>query len=692
MSWTWSILAVTALFACGHRAPKAANDPAPEVRAPVHLPAQTGPAESPAARNASTDSWTRELIDPSVHPSFVRAETDGGQLAVLVAGNGSGLGVLSFAQGALSARAIEVPGPVFTAAWQSRELPWVVYENNNGELAARSGFSGPGELLGVKNGLVLATDINIAPSGKLGACLVFTKQGSSEGPLVFVTRAGQGNPSWRSEELPVVASQCAIVATADSVYILSSGPGGVVLSSKRENAAWRHEQWSADGGAVAATRGLTGTIAVGYATASKVELKKYKHETWQPVSAPSSAGWHESLALALSSRDEVHAAFDTRVDADTRIEYWKEGDAAVSTVAQGKTHSLAVALDASGEPHLLYASDAGYQLIHAHRSAPSGTPVTGIQIDPELVLQACAMVATWELGESPPSTFARGWAERWCRHAVRQLPGISALRDRCEAGNANACVVGGLIATSAKSLTTSEVTPCLRGNCRTTFQVTALALNHAEHGSDETLASKLLARGCDLGEKVACVQLAQLGRQQGRSPVELLSKACNADLPIACATLVATDASKLSPDLFKQARARLTRMCDKSDRPESCNALAFLEERGLGGNKQLRQAEDHHRRACELGSGLSCARLLVGPFARRPPPPKLGAEQLEEVLTARCETRDEAACLALTTAFEIGWGVKRDRAQARKVLEDACDDSVEAACRRIGRKAPKTGL
>src|SRR5690606_10227927 len=119
-------------------------------------------------------------------------------------------------------------------------------------------------------------------------------------------------------------------------------------------------------------------------------------------------------------------------------------------------------------------------------------------------------------------------------------------------------------------------------------------------------------------------------------------------------------------------RSKFAALCPKSSAPTACNALAYIEEIGLKGKPNMAAALKHHLRACALGSASSCIRLLTRRSGRPRAPRGIDPEVLEERISFRCENaRDEAACLALATAFEIGWGVPRGRDRARDILEHA---------------------
>jgi TPR repeat protein len=109
-----------------------------------------------------------------------------------------------------------------------------------------------------------------------------------------------------------------------------------------------------------------------------------------------------------------------------------------------------------------------------------------------------------------------------------------------------------------------------------------------------------------------------------------------------------------------------------------------MKELGLGGRASHHEALAHRQRACVLGSGTSCARI-VGPK----PPKDLEGEKFAELLADRCSKHTEEACLTLAGAYSRGWLLVRDFDKARQVLTNACDDGVEGACKRLGRRPPR---
>lgn len=644
--------------------------------------------------NHNIESWIRELVDPSVFEAPLRLHVGGDRIAVLAQGDGNGFGALSLEGGKWNAQEVTVGGIVLSATWQAPNIPWTLFEAEGG-VAVRHGFDGSDEQ--VVAGLpslpanLLPHDIAVDPGGIPHVCLsVEGADGAKD--FVYATRTGSRRSPWRVERLPLAIAECRIIATEDAVHILTLGPHGINVFSRMKGGSWRIDQWSASQGPIAAARGPSGAVALAYSDDSKLAVKKFVAGRWASVALPTTgAGSIRAVALAVSSGDQIHVALASEQGLVTSVFYAMEGDASAEVITTDSAGEIGLQLDGSDAPHIVYTTTHVHQLVHARRRLANDPHLQRgtISISLENVLDACATVISAATGEQR-SAFARGYADRWCnKDFVRSLLDVNALGARCDGGDANACVVGGIIATKTATLVSLDLAPCLEGDlCRNSVSGESLLLDGVEHGGDEALATKMLTHGCELGVGAACLQVANTQRHQGGDSTESFAKACHAGLAVGCAALLDTDAAKIQAPVALQARAALTGLCKRTTRPDACNALGYMEERGIGGKKQRRAALDHYQRSCQLGSVLSCARLLVGPFGKQRAPAGIDAATFEEMLSGRCDLLDETACLALARAFDMGWVVARDRERARSVLVEACEEGIAAACKRIGRITP----
>jgi TPR repeat protein len=72
---------------------------------------------------------------------------------------------------------------------------------------------------------------------------------------------------------------------------------------------------------------------------------------------------------------------------------------------------------------------------------------------------------------------------------------------------------------------------------------------------------------------------------------------------------------------------------------------------------------------------------------RRNPDPALLPDAAEQI-SAWCQTGDAASCSTLGVMYELGLGVRADRARAARLYRHACSDGNARACDNLGGLAP----
>lgn len=291
-----------------------------------------------------------------------------------------------------------------------------------------------------------------------------------------------------------------------------------------------------------------------------------------------------------------------------------------------------------------------------------------------------------------------------------ELPNLPALAApgatdaRCTAGDADACLLLGVARAPKGALyaMTHELRglPCPAKSIRCyTRHIGKRPVKLGDAwGDDAAGAAKALERACMAHRAGACIARWQIARHLAEADAKawLLVGCLYLDASLACAPAIVEGELLDDPDgaLAGRIRTKLGERCiDTQDarRAVACNALAFLEERAVGGAAAPAHAVGAHLTACGLGSSASCTHLLLADGPRPPPPPELTGERLEALLRGRCDPKQHASsdpCLALAAALETGWVVNRDPKAAKVILNEVCDGGRAEACVKIGRKTP----
>lgn len=653
--------------------------------------------------SSQQDGWFREVVDPAVRSRPVSMSVRDGLISIAVTPERSRERATTFVSDGKrwEERVLHEGAPILASTWDAKAVPWLLLDANQG-IAVKRGPDGAAEVL--TSGHVFAHDIAAGPDGVPHVCLSLDKEESAK-EFVYATRSKSktGPSGWQQERIPMAIGACRIVATEDDIHIIVTNAMGVSAWSKIDGGSWKTEKLSSDPlASIAATRTPSGLGVVAFSENQSVQLMKFSNElgTRSEIALGLPSGSVRALALTIDRSDVVHVAFRVgHGTADGEVMYASERAPAAMLVARDQTERIALQLDDTNAPHLAYVAtwpdERNLHLIHARirtpaeRDLPSGT----YHQDESTLLQSCATLVTGQIGEAHGHREHQR-ADRWCGpNANPSWPTKERLGSLCVAGDINACLLEGTRAGKLKVLLSAELARdvCATGKqkdrCFASFKNKEPLAGWLDRGSDDSSAMKRFEKACALGSKAACMLFAFDGSNTRDARIDLFASACGPEFPIACAALLIEVNEK--PDSAKAVlppvRSSLTKACTSSEKPEACNALAYMEEAGLGGAVRVADAVRHHVRACDLGSVLSCVRLLTGPFGRQRPPRKLDPEKFEDHLSNRCSARDEVACIALATAFETGWGVERDRNKARAVLDEACQEGLAGACKRAKR-------
>jgi uncharacterized protein len=224
---------------------------------------------------------------------------------------------------------------------------------------------------------------------------------------------------------------------------------------------------------------------------------------------------------------------------------------------------------------------------------------------------------------------------------------------------------------------------CNAGSARACADLGALQRASLEGAGDSTSRVALWQKACDLGN-VGCGELASAylaGDGVQRDPakaVDILEKACNADVAVACWNLAALNDRG---EAISQNRPRAALLAAKAcvlGEVEGCSAAPQLIEAGVGVAAEAVALTAALARACEGGEAQGCYELgLAHGLGLGVTKDLVKASRLHETA---CKGERLVACSALGKAHLIGEGVPQDAVKARTVLAKACSGGKQGAC------------
>lgn len=314
------------------------------------------------------------------------------------------------------------------------------------------------------------------------------------------------------------------------------------------------------------------------------------------------------------------------------------------------------------------------------RIASKGECLTRARYAEELGL-ACAKL---ELGleARPPEDAAR----RACDELAGMVSDAEpAWTKACDKGDAVACLLLGGARQgyrTASSRVELWIARC-KGNDCNGVRRSAERLGFPGSKTDPAFARTALERACTAGSGPGCIEVAQRGSNKTFYRDICVangdSSACSeAGYQIGVVGRVA------DPELFAAIEGALARSC-ASGSGLSCNNLGFFVERKLAGDRSPSGAATRYREACERGTWLGCANLVMAsirtPTLPRSPALAAATTKLEGACdVAREDTHH--ACLALGFALQKGFGKKADPRRGTKLQQDLCAAGFPDACGR----------
>jgi TPR repeat protein len=276
------------------------------------------------------------------------------------------------------------------------------------------------------------------------------------------------------------------------------------------------------------------------------------------------------------------------------------------------------------------------------------------------------------------------------RRACDELAGMLADAEpgwtkACDRGDPAACLLLGGARQgyrTASSRIELWVARCPSNDCNGVRR-SAERLGFAGTKSDPAVAKRSFERACKENSFAACAELAQ-----GGAPKGFYRDLCLASGdPAAC-----TEAGYQLGIVGRVADAELASAIDASLAKScaggsglACNNLGFFIERKLVGDRTPRGAAQRYREACDRGTALGCANLVLASVRTPALPRGPGFEAAAKVLEAACDVAREErhqACFAFGYALQRGLGRKADPRRGQKLHQELCTAGFPDACGR----------
>lgn len=617
------------------------------------------------AASAAPSPWIQEIVDYDQYPDTGIALVATAEGPAIFASPGSIPTSELLVRGPEGWRGTQLGGNGGRAIALANGEPWyVMYEGRDSTLVLRHGNTAS-EVIAKD---VLEDDrvaLAIDAAGVPHVCIAGEQANRNNKPAGLTLRyATRGKRGWIIEPIKAQGHGCTIAV----------GDGGIAVGTNdgvalRANGTW---QVTSLGGHTRVASSLGKIVAVTAKGTSLLVTREGKTS----VLADKLGTWRH--AIVIDAQGRVHVAVEAKTNSVSSIHYVVEGTPGAQLVAAADAEvGIAIAIDAGGQPVIAYGSQQQQTLNQTLRYARKRTAADTRDVVEDVgpMVGGCGDLVSDELANV---TRENARANRLCA-AMKTRPAAELeLATRCKT-DARACLVKLVLAGGKRArehFETFEITfqKCGKGQrCNSTYHDRAQVgqLLQPSSKSDGPEGQDDLRAACALGNKAACTQAALVEKPDD---VDALVAQCTADAPLACALALRDKRAAKLPAV----RTALETSCKTAPSALACNALAFVEE------EAGRSAQKLHVRACNLGSAMSCAKIV----GKVPAPKGLDADRLVDLLGPRCERHDGSACVALSEAFARGWVVKRDKARAKEILETACGERIEEACTKLGRKLP----
>jgi len=103
------------------------------------------------------------------------------------------------------------------------------------------------------------------------------------------------------------------------------------------------------------------------------------------------------------------------------------------------------------------------------------------------------------------------------------------------------------------------------------------------------------------------------------------------------------------------------------DHPRACMVLGILEDKGWGGDTEIKKSREHYEKACDLGMKISCDLIPDGVENRK-------------ILKSRCDAGKIRSCIKYAGYWLNGTGGPRKAKKAEAYFRKACEAGEETAC------------
>ncbi len=206
---------------------------------------------------------------------------------------------------------------------------------------------------------------------------------------------------------------------------------------------------------------------------------------------------------------------------------------------------------------------------------------------------------------------------------------------------------------------------------------------------DLKMANEYYTKGCDLGDGIACMSLADLifqGRGTAPNPakgVQLLQKSCDLNYGQGCLRVaMVVLRGKLLPANPEEVTKLMEKACDLGD-AMGCHDLGYRYMDGLGTARDQVRALDVIGLSCEKGFPRGCGSLgtfyMMGVAEGG-----VDYAQAYELLQRGCAGLDGPSCSNLGYMIETGKGVAADPVRAAQFYIQACSKGDLMGCGNLG--------
>jgi TPR repeat protein len=271
------------------------------------------------------------------------------------------------------------------------------------------------------------------------------------------------------------------------------------------------------------------------------------------------------------------------------------------------------------------------------------------------------------------------------------------LADACSQGESEACAYGGRLWLDGRGVRADSARglAMLSQGCDAGFVLACSAalrwLGDPSHKTDAEDLGELHTRlesenGCWSGQAELCTQVARSYHVGGDGvardlpqAMRLYARGCDLGERVACSELgvALTYGEGIARDL-ERAVALYDRSC-RLGFPLGCANLGFMLEHGQGVARDEARAQTLYRESCAAGESYACRHAEM--LAAEPRDVPREGDPALRYWQRRCERRDARACAFVSLLYLDGPdGFARDEAKSAEMLSRACELGYARAC------------